>query len=158
MLSVWRTCFIKNAPRFSFNLKKSGVDGYRMLRKVYGEHAPPVKTCNYRFRRFKKGDLHTSHKGFERRSVSFEIAVLVVFLHRDCCQTQKKLTDTLGVTQQAISKQFLAITTQQNKQIELRINLSQETSNTVFSRVNKCCKGALEVFFALNHNWGRKID
>ena len=36
-----------------FNLKKSAAKGHRLLYEAYGEHTPSIKTCEYRFRRFK---------------------------------------------------------------------------------------------------------
>ena len=46
---------LREALLFCFNLKKSAVETHRLLCEAYGEHAPPIKTCEYWFQRFKSG-------------------------------------------------------------------------------------------------------
>ena len=64
-------------------MNKSAADGHQLLCEAYGEHAPPVKTCEYRFRRLKSGNLDTSDKEREKRPVKFEDAELEALLIHD---------------------------------------------------------------------------
>ena len=100
---------LREALLFCFHLKKSAAEGHRLLCEAYGEHAPSIKTCEYWFRRFKRGDFDTSDKEREGRPVTFEDAELEVLLDQDSCQTQEELAETLGVTQQAISNRLKAM-------------------------------------------------
>ncbi|XP_076273949.1 uncharacterized protein LOC143204892 isoform X2 [Rhynchophorus ferrugineus] len=47
---------------FLFNSRKSAAGSYRELLEAYGEYTPSIKTCEYWFRRFKKGDFDTADK------------------------------------------------------------------------------------------------
>ena len=62
---------LPEALLFCFHLKKSAAEGYRLLCEAYGEHTPARKTCEYWFRRFKRGDFDTSDKEREGRPVMF---------------------------------------------------------------------------------------
>ena len=42
---------------FCFHSKRTAAESYRMLRVVYGEHAPSQDTSEGWFRRFKNGDF-----------------------------------------------------------------------------------------------------
>ena len=91
---------------FCFNLKKSAAEGHRLLCEAYGKHAPSIKKCEYWFRYFKSGHFDISDKECEERPVKFENAELEALLDQNSCQTQEKLVETLGVTQQAISNRL----------------------------------------------------
>lgn len=47
---------------FLFNSKKRAVESHRLLSETYGDHTPPIKMCEYWFRRFKSGDFDTEDK------------------------------------------------------------------------------------------------
>ena len=61
-----------------------------MLSITYGEAALIERTCHEWFQRFK----------------SFEDSELGALLTEDSCQTQEELAESLGVTEQAISKRL----------------------------------------------------
>ena len=46
---------LQEALLLCFNLEKNAAERHRLLCEAYGEHAPPIKTCEYWFRRFKSG-------------------------------------------------------------------------------------------------------
>ena len=48
---------------FFFHLRKTAAESHRLLRKVYGEHAPSQDTCERWFRRFKTGDFDIRQEG-----------------------------------------------------------------------------------------------
>ena len=100
---------LREALLFCFHLKKSAAEGHRLLCEAYGEHAPARKTCEYWFRRFKRGDFDTSDKEREGGPVTFADAELEALLDQDSCQTQEEIAETLGVTQQAISNRLKAM-------------------------------------------------
>ncbi|UYV74653.1 SETMAR [Cordylochernes scorpioides] len=73
---------------------------------AYGKNALSIKSCEYWFRRFKSGDFDTRDKERGGRPIKFEDAELEALLDEDSSQTQEELTETLGVTQQAISNRL----------------------------------------------------
>ncbi|UYV70362.1 SETMAR [Cordylochernes scorpioides] len=73
---------------------------------AYGEHALSIKACDYWFRGFKSGDFDTRNKERRGRPIKFEDAELEALLDEDSSQTQEELSETLGVTQQAISNRL----------------------------------------------------
>ncbi|UYV67343.1 THOP1 [Cordylochernes scorpioides] len=77
-----------------------------LRQKAYGKHALSIKSCEYLFRRFKSGDFDTRDKERGERPIKFEDAELEALLDEDSSQTQEKLAEALGVTQQAISNRL----------------------------------------------------
>ncbi|GFY14858.1 mariner Mos1 transposase [Trichonephila clavipes] len=91
---------------FCFNMKKSASKAHRMLSNTYGEAAISEKTCREWFQPFKNGDFDVEDQHGGGREKVFEEAELEALLDQDSCQTQQKLSGSLGVTQQAISKRM----------------------------------------------------
>ena len=88
---------------FCFNWKKSVTEAHRTLVKVYGDTAPTDKSYREWFRRFKDGDFSVEDKLRSGQSKKFEDKELEALLEEDQSQTQEELTESLGITQQAIS-------------------------------------------------------
>ena len=76
--------------------------------EIYGEHALAERTCQKWFARFKSGDFGLEYEERPGQPKKFEDEELEVLLDKDCCQTQEELTESLGVTQAAISKRLKA--------------------------------------------------
>ena len=84
---------------FCFHLKKTVAESYRLFREAYGEHSPSQDTCKRCFQRFKIGDFEIADKEHGKPSWKFENLEL---LDEDDSQTQKQLTEQLGVSQQVV--------------------------------------------------------
>lgn len=80
-----------------------------MLVNVYGEACISETTCRDWFRRFKDGDFDVEDKDRSGKPKSFEDEELEALLDEDSYQTQEELAESLGVTQQAISKRLHAL-------------------------------------------------
>ena len=89
-------------------MKKAAAESHRILKEVYGEHALAERMCQRWFARFKSGDFGLEDEERPGQSKKFEDEELVALLDEDCCQTQKELAESLGVTQAAISKRLKA--------------------------------------------------
>ena len=79
-----------------------------MLSNTYGEAAISERMCREWFQRFKNGDFDVEDRYNGEREKVFEDAELEAVLEQDSYQNQEKLTRSLGVTQQAISKRLKA--------------------------------------------------
>ena len=86
-----------------FNMKKTAAESHCILVEVYGEHALAEQTCQKCFTRFKCGDFSLKDEEHPGQPKTFEDEELEASLDEDCCQTQEKLAESLGVTQAAIS-------------------------------------------------------
>jgi len=86
---------------FCFNWKKSAAETHRMLIEIYGDTVPTDKSCREWFRRFKDGDFSVEDKPRSGQPKKFE--ELEALLEEDQSQTQEELTESLEVTQQAVS-------------------------------------------------------
>jgi len=75
-----------------------------MLVEVYGDTAPTDKSCREWFRCFKDGDFSVEDKPCSGQPKKFEDKELEVLLEEDQNQTQEELAESLGVTQQAVSR------------------------------------------------------
>ena len=84
-------------------MKKTAAESHRVLVEVYGEHALAERTCQKWFARFKSGDFGLEGEERPGQPKKFEYEELEALLAEDCCQTQEELTESLGVTQAAIS-------------------------------------------------------
>ncbi|GFT12450.1 mariner Mos1 transposase [Trichonephila clavipes] len=92
---------------FCFNMKKSAAEAHRMLSNTYGEAAIIERMCREWFQRFKNGDFGVEDQHGGGREKVFEDAELEeALLDQDSCQMQQELAESLGVTQQAISKRL----------------------------------------------------
>ena len=75
-----------------------------MLSSTYGEVAFSERTCHEWFQCFKSGDFDVDDRHGVGKQNIFKDSALEALLAEDSCQTQEELADSLGVTQQAISK------------------------------------------------------
>jgi len=82
-----------------FNLKKL----HRMLVEAYGDNALSETTCRDWFRRFNDDNFNLNDKKRENRPRKIEDCQLQALLDEDDIQSQKMLTEQLGVSQAAIS-------------------------------------------------------
>ena len=80
-----------------------------MLPSTYGEAALGERTCREWFQLFKSDDFDIEHRhGGEKKKI-FDDFELEALLAEDSCQTQEKLAESLGRTQQAILKRLKAM-------------------------------------------------
>ena len=86
-----------------FHLKKTAAEVHRILSITYGEAALSQRTCRDWFQRFKRGDFDVQDQHGGGKEKIFEDSELEALLAEDLCQTQEVLTESLGVTQSAIS-------------------------------------------------------
>ena len=100
--------FLRGILFHCFNVKKTAAESHRILVEVHGEHAPAERTCQKWFARFKSGDFGLEDEERPGQPKKFEDDELEELLDGDCCQTQKELAGSLGVTQAAISKRLKA--------------------------------------------------
>ena len=100
--------FLRGVLLHYFNMKKTDEDSHRILVEIYGEHALAERTCQKWFARFKSGDFGLENEERSGQPKKFEDEVLEALLDEDCCQTQEKLAESLGVTEAAISKRLKA--------------------------------------------------
>ncbi|KAL4089968.1 hypothetical protein QTP88_024895 [Uroleucon formosanum] len=77
--------------------------------ETYGDAARSERTCREWFQRFKNGDFDVEDKHGGGREKTFKDEQLEALLDEDSCQTQEKLAELLGVSQQAISKRLKAL-------------------------------------------------
>jgi len=94
---------------FCFNCKKSAAEAHRMLVEVYDDTAPTDKSCREWFRRFKDEDFNIEDKPRSGQPKKFKDKELETLLEEDQSQTQEELTESLGVTQQAVSVRLRAM-------------------------------------------------
>ncbi|GJQ85523.1 hypothetical protein Trydic_g10824 [Trypoxylus dichotomus] len=87
----------------------TAAEAHRKLHKVYGDAALSETTCRGWFHRLKDGKFDVDDRPREGRPKTFKDAELEVLLDEDPCQTQQKLSSTLGVTREAISKRLHAL-------------------------------------------------
>ena len=99
----------RTALIFCFPLRKTATESYRLFREAYGEHAPSRDTCEGGFRRLKSGDFDTRQEGRHRtwkNDKKIEDVELQALLDEDDSQTQKQLSEQLGVSQKAVSSRL----------------------------------------------------
>ena len=80
-----------------------------MLSSTYGQAALSERTCREQFQRFKSSDFDVEDRHGSGKEKIFEDSVLETLLAEDSCKAHKKLAESLGVTQQAISKRLKAM-------------------------------------------------
>lgn len=91
---------------FCYNSKKNAAEAHRILSETYGDAALSERTCREWFQRFKNGDFDVEDKHGGGREKTFKDEQLEALLDEDSCQTQEELAESLGVSQQAISKRL----------------------------------------------------
>ena len=101
--------YLREVSIFCFHLKKTVAEAHQMLLSTYGEAALSERTCRELFRRFKSGDFDVEDRHGDGKQKIFEGSELEALLAEDWCQTQEELAESLGVTQQAISKRLKAM-------------------------------------------------
>ena len=92
----------RTALIFSFHLKKTAAESYRLVRQAYGEYDLWQDTCERWFRRFKNGDFKVADKKHGKPSKIFEDVQLQALFDENDLQTQKQLAKQLDVSQQAV--------------------------------------------------------
>ena len=100
--------FLRGVLLHYFNMKKTAAESHCIFVEVYGEHALAERTCQKWFARFKSGEVVLEDEERPGQPKKFEDKELEALLDEDCCQTQEKLAESLGVTQAAISKRLKA--------------------------------------------------
>ena len=80
-----------------------------MLSSTYGEAALSKNTSCEWFKCFKSGDFDVENRHGGGKEKIFEDSKLEALLAEDLCQTDEELAESLGVTQQAISKRLKAM-------------------------------------------------
>jgi len=94
---------------FCFNWKKNATEAHRMFVEIYDDTAPTDKSRRKWFRCFKDEDFSVEDKSRSEQPKKFEDKELQALLEEDQSQTQEKLAESLGVTQQAISVRLRAM-------------------------------------------------
>lgn len=92
-----------------FLLKKNATETFRLLRNVYGEHAPSERSCREWFQRFKAGDFDVNDKHRDGAPTKFEDEELKALLDEDCARTLEELSVELGVVPSTVSKRLKAM-------------------------------------------------
>ena len=113
--TIKMSVFEPNSPHlrevliFCFFYKKNAAEPHRMLSSTYGEAALSERTCFEWFQRFKSGDFDFKGQHGGGKEKIFENSELEALLAENSCQTQEELAQSLGVTQEAISKRLKAM-------------------------------------------------
>lgn len=102
-------CNLREALLFCFHLKKSAAESQRMLSEAYDDYTSSISTCEYWFRRYKKGDFDTEDKKRPGQPKKFEDEEMEALLDQDPSQTQEELVESLNVDQSMISRRLKAI-------------------------------------------------
>lgn len=100
--------FLRGVLLHYFNMKKTAAESHRILVDVYGEHALAERSCQKWFSRFKSGDFCLEDQERPGQPKKFADEQLDALLEEDCTQTQEELAESLGVSQQSISKRLKA--------------------------------------------------
>ena len=103
--------FLRGVLLHCFNMKKTAAESHRIFVEVYGEHAIAEPTHQKWFARFKTGDFGLGDEE----------------------QIQEELTESLRVTQAAISKRSKTAGYIQSKEIGFHMNSSRETLKDGFA-------------------------
>ena len=77
--------------------KKSAAEAHTILVETYSDHALSETTCKDWFRHFKNNDFDAEGKEFSSTLKKFEAEELEALLHKDSCQVQAELAESLGV-------------------------------------------------------------
>ena len=91
---------------FFFHLKKTVAEVHRMLSSTYGEASLSERKYHEWFQHFKSSDFDVEDRHGGGKEKIFGDSKLEALLAENSCQTQEELAESLGVTQQAISKRL----------------------------------------------------
>ena len=116
--------FLRGGLLHYFNMKKTAAESHRILVEVYAEHALAERTCQTWFARCKSGDFGLEDEERPGQPKKFDDEELEALLHKDCCQTQEELAESLRVTQADISKRLKAAGYIQKQKIGFYMNSS----------------------------------
>lgn len=97
---------LREALIFCFNMKKSASEAHQMLSNTYGKTIISERTCRNWYERFRSGDFQVEDRHSGGRDRAFEDEEVEALLNEDSCQSQTELAQSLGVTQQAVSKRL----------------------------------------------------
>ena len=87
-----------------FIQKKSEAEAHRILVETYGDHTLLETICRDGFGRFKNNDFDVKVK--ERSDAPKKFKALI---HKDSCQAQAELAESLGVDNTTVSKCLKAL-------------------------------------------------
>ncbi|GBP93100.1 Mariner Mos1 transposase [Eumeta japonica] len=96
---------VVGAPETAAAILTFMADAYQLLIEAYNEAVLNERSCLKWFQKFKNGDFDIEGKEYNGRPKIYEDAEL----EEDSSQTQKKLSLTLGVTQQAVSHRLKSL-------------------------------------------------
>lgn len=88
---------------------KNASKSHRILVETYGDDVPSLNTCINWFKRFKRGDSDTRSKERPGQPKRFQDDELQTCLDEDDSQSQQRLAEQLGVSQQAVSDRLHAM-------------------------------------------------
>ena len=125
---------------FCLHLKKTVAETYRMLSGTYGEAALNDTTYREWIQRFKSGDFDSEGRNGGGKEKIFEDSELEALLAEDSGQVQEELAESLGVTQQAISKRLKAMEMIQKQGNWVPYNMLNGVSLLVNSYYNRRIK------------------
>ena len=102
-------CHLRELLIYFFNLMKSAAEVRRLLVETYSDVALSKRSCREWFQKFKNRQFNIKDKKRSRRPKVYDDAKLEALLVQDSCQTQKGLSRSLEVTQQAISDRLKSL-------------------------------------------------
>lgn len=79
---------LRTALVFSYHLKKTAAESYRMLVEAYGEHAPGKTQCFQWFKKFESGASDVKNEEHGKPPKTFTNNELQSLLDEDDTQTQ----------------------------------------------------------------------
>ena len=120
-----------------------------MLVEVYGDTAPTDKSYWEWFRRFKDGNFSDEDKPRSGQPKKFEDKELEALLEEDQSQTQEKLAESLGITQQAVLYDWEPWEWFKNKEIGCLMNWNREILKGDFSLAKSWFKDNREKVFCI---------
>lgn len=89
-----------------FNQSKSAAESYRLLVATYGPQTVSISTCEFWFRRFRRGEFNVEDRDRPGQPKKFEDTELKELLDQDPNLTQEELAAALNVSREAISKRL----------------------------------------------------
>jgi len=94
---------VRFSIHFAFHLKRNAAEATAMISVAYGENVVSYTTCKRWYQKFRQGDFNLEDEPRAGRPQEMETDELRALLDINTAQTEKKLAEQLGVTQQAIS-------------------------------------------------------
>jgi len=93
---------IRFSIHFAFHLKKNAAEATAMICAAYGENAVSHTTCKRWYQKFCQEDFSLENEPRAGRTQKIQTDELQALLNINSAQTEKKLAEQLGVTQQVI--------------------------------------------------------